>query len=180
MEKARLRKLYETTIRPELKEQLGVKNIMQVPHLKKIVLNVGVKEAVADLKELKIVEQVIGDIAGQRPVRCEARKSIASFKLREGRPIGVMVTLRGQRMYEFLDRLINLALPNIRDFQGVSKRLDGRGNYNLGITEWTIFSEVGFGVGQKIHGLNITMHTSAKNDAHGIALLERFGVPFRR
>lgn len=178
--KTRLEELYSSSIRPALKDQLQLNNVMQVPKLVKIVLNVGVKEAVADLKELKIVEQVLREVTGQNPVRCEARKSIAAFKLREGRAIGVMVTLRRKLMYAFLDRLRNLYLPNIRDFQGLSHKFDGRGNYNIGIKEWTIFSEIGFGTGQKVHGLNITIHTSAKNDKHGFALLEHFGIPFKR
>lgn len=178
MEKARLEELYNTKIRTELQNALDLKNVMQVPKLLKIVVNVGVKDA--DSKALQHVEEVITTITGQRAVRTKARKSLASFKLREGMPIGVMVTLRGQKMYEFLDRLINLALPRIRDFQGVTRSFDGRGNYNLGIKESTIFPEIDFGVGQKVFGLNVTIATSATNDLHGLRLLEQFNMPFKK
>src|SRR3990172_11419731 len=151
MAKARLEDLYVEKIRPQLKEMLKVKNIMEVPKLSKIVLNVGVKEAVGDSRVLQGVSAILSDIAGQLPVVTKARKSIAGFKIREGMPIGVMVTLRGKKMYEFLDRLINVALPQVRDFQGVSPRLDGRGNYNLGIKDWIIFPEVSFDFFQKFY-----------------------------
>lgn len=176
--KTRLYEKYTSTIRSKLQQDLGITNVMDIPRIQKIVLNVGVKEAVADLKDLNAVVNTLTIIAGQRPVRRSARKSIASFKLREGRPIGAMVTLRGKVMYEFLDKLVNLALPNIRDFQGVPRKLDGRGNYNLGLKEISIFPEIEFG--QRVHGLNVTIQTTAKTDAHGFALLEQFGVPFRR
>lgn len=176
--KTRLEESYNSIIKPKLQQELGIENVMDIPKIRKIVLNVGVKEAVSDLKDLNAVVNTLTIIAGQRPVRRVARKSIAGFKLREGRPIGAMVTLRGEQMYEFLDRLISLALPNIRDFQGVSRRFDGRGNYNLGLKEISIFPEIEFG--QKIHGLNVTIQTTAKTDAHGLALLEGFGFPFRR
>jgi len=178
MEKARLEGLYLETIRPSLQKELHLKNTMQTPRILKVVLNVGIKEA--DSKILQHVEEVVTTVAGQRAVRCLARKSIASFKLREGMPIGVMVTLRRKRMYEFLDRLISLALPRIRDFQGVSRKFDGQGNYNLGIKEWTIFPEIDFVVGQKILGLNITIQTSAETDDAGMTLLEKFGMPFKK
>ena len=141
MPKSRLEELYNNKIRPELKTKLGIQNIMMVPKLLKIVLNVGVKEAVSDSKVLKTVSDVMSKIAGQAPVRTKARTSIAGFKIREGMPLGVMVTLRKNNMYDFLDKLINLALPNVKDFQGLSVKMDGRGNYNLGLKEWTIFPE---------------------------------------
>src|SRR3990172_7384456 len=140
MEKARLEEIYEKEIRSKLKKSLGLKNIMEVPKISKI--------------------------AGQQPVRTVAKKSIAGFKLREGMPIGVKVTLRRKRMYEFLDRLINLALPKVRDFQGVSTKLDRRGNYNLGVKEWLIFPEIDFEMSEKMYGLNITIHTTAHSDDH--------------
>ncbi len=177
--RSRLEELYRAKIRPELKKTLGLDNIMEVPGLSKIVLNVGVKEAISDSKILQSVETAITKISGQKPVRTLAKKSIAGFKLREGMPIGVMVTLRGQMMYEFLDKLINLALPEVKDFQGVSRKLDGRGGYNLGIKEWTIFPEIEYNVGDKVYGINITIQTSASDDERARALLEAFGMPFR-
>ncbi len=180
MEKARLEKSYRMQIRSALLKSLGLKNIMVVPRLEKIVINVGVKDAVTDSKVLQQVVNSLGKITGQRPIRRLARKSIAGFKLREGMPIGVMVTLRRKRMYEFLDRLIGLALPKVRDFQGVLTKFDRRGNYNLGIKDWTIFSEIEFDVTKKIYGMNITFQTTAKNDEHGLALLKAFGMPFKK
>lgn len=180
MEKARLEELYNKTIMPQLQKQLGYKNVMEVPKITKVVLNVGVKEAVGDSKAIQLAADTLTKISGQSPIRTLANKSIASFKLREGMAIGVKVTLRKQNMYEFLDRLINLALPKVRDFQGVSSKFDGRGNYNLGIKEWTIFPEVEYDVGGKTFGLNVTIHTTALNDADGVALLESFGMPFRK
>jgi large subunit ribosomal protein L5 len=180
MEKSRLEELYNTTIRPQLLKDLGLKNIMEVPKISKIVLNVGVKDAVADSKVLQLVTDVLAKISGQAPVKTLARKSIAGFKLREGMAIGAMVTLRGRRMYEFLDRLISLSLPRVRDFQGVPVKLDGRGNYNLGIKEWTIFPEIEYSVGDKVYGLNITIQTTARADKHGFELLKSFGMPFRK
>ena len=179
MDKARLEKQYINEIRPQLQKELGLENIMQIPRLRKIVLNVGVKGAVGDSKELQVVTDVVQKISGQRPVRCIARKSIASFKLREGMPIGVKVTLRGRAMYEFLDRLINLALPNYRDFQGVSSKFDRQGNYNLGIKEWSIFPEIEFEVSSKVYGMNITIETSTNDDDHARALLKKFRMPFK-
>jgi large subunit ribosomal protein L5 len=177
--KSRLEELYRTKIRQELKKTLKLDNIMEAPGLSKIVLNVGVKDAISDSKILQSVETALTKIVGQKPVRTVARKSIAGFKLREGMPIGVMVTLRGQRMYEFLDKLINLALPEVKDFQGVPRKLDGRGSYNLGIKEWTIFPEIEYNVGDKVYGVNVTIQTTAKNDERARALLEAFGMPFR-
>lgn len=178
-QKARLEELYLQTIRPQLQKQFDIKNVMQVPKIEKIVLNVGVKDAVSDSKAVPEVMGMIGKIAGQLPVRTLARTSIAGFKLREGMPIGVMVTLRGRRMYEFLDKLINLSLPKVRDFQGVPSKFDGRGNYNLGIKEWIIFPEIEYDVTTKLHGLNVSIQTSTRNDELGRALLKSFGMPFR-
>jgi large subunit ribosomal protein L5 len=180
MEKARLEEIYNKTIMPQLQKQLGCENVMEVPKITKVVLNIGVKEAVSDSKAIQLASDTLTKISGQLPVRTLAKKSIAGFKLREGMAIGVKVTLRKRNMYEFLDRLINLALPKVRDFQGVPTKMDGRGGYNLGIKEWIIFPEVDYDVGGKIFGLNITIQTTARNDADGIALLERFGMPFRK
>ncbi|QQR53454.1 50S ribosomal protein L5 [bacterium] len=179
-EKVRLQDRYNNTIRPELQKNFGFLNVMQVPRIEKIVVNIGVKDAIADSKVLVQAEELLTRITGQKASRRLARKSNASFKLREGMPIGVMVTLRRAKMYEFLDRLISLALPRIRDFQGVSKKLDGMGNYNLGIKESSIFPEIDMSVGQKILGLNITIQTSAETDEHGFKLLELFGIPFKK
>jgi large subunit ribosomal protein L5 len=179
MNKARLQELYNHNIRATLQKQLGLSNVMETPRLVKIVLNVGVKEAVSNSKVLNTVEDVVTRIAGQKPIRTLARKSIASFKLREGMPIGVQVTLRGRNMYEFLDRLLNTTLPKVRDFQGVPTKLDGRGNYNLGLKDWGVFPEVDYGMSEKAFGLNITFHTTAKTNEHGKALLKSFGMPFR-
>jgi large subunit ribosomal protein L5 len=178
-EKPRLQELYVTKLRPQLKSELGLSNIMEVPKLDKIVLNIGVKEAVADSRILQTVMQMFGNITGQLPVRTLARKSIAGFKIREGMPIGVRVTLRRRKMYEFLDKLINLALPKVRDFQGVSTKFDGRGGYNLGIKEWNIFPEADT-TSEKVFGLNVTIHTTTKEDAHAYELLKSFGMPFRK
>ncbi len=180
MAKTRLKKLYEEKIVPQLREQFDLKNVMEVPRLNKIVINVGVKDAVSDTKSLQSIDKVIGLIAGQKPVRTLAKKSIAGFKLREGMPIGIKVTLRDHNMYEFLDRLINLALPSMRDFQGVSTKLDRRGNYNLGIKEWNIFPEVHYDLTDKIQGMNITFHTSTDSDEQGFALLKAFSMPFKK
>lgn len=178
--KTRFEELYLNTIKNELIKELNFSSPMQAPRLLKIVINVGLKEAIGDAKLVQYAQDVITSIAGQKAVRCNARKSIASFKLREGMPIGVMVTLRRKKMYEFFDKLITLALPRIRDFQGTSKKMDGRGNYNIGLKEWTIFPEIDFSVGQKISGLNVTINTSAKNDEEAILLLEKFGMPFKK
>ena len=178
-DKARLEAHYVEKIRPELQKALELPNIMQVPRVEKVVLNIGVKEAVADSRVLNGVMQMFDAITGQKSVKTLARKSIAGFKIREGMPIGVRVTLRKKRMYEFLDKLINLALPKVRDFQGVPTKLDGRGNYNLGIKEWSIFPEADT-TAEKVFGMNITIHTSAQNDAHAYELLKSFGMPFKR
>lgn len=180
MEKPRLEKRYETDIRSKLQKELGLLNMMEIPRISKVVLNVGIKEAASDNKAVQNILKVVGVIAGQKPVRTLARKSIAGFKLREGMPIGVKVTLRRRRMYEFLDKLVTLALPAIRDFQGVPLKLDGRGNYNLGIKEWTIFPEVDYEVSEKIFGMNITIHTTAETDEQAAVLLKEVGMPFRK
>jgi large subunit ribosomal protein L5 len=176
-----LKNHYEAAVVPKLKESLELKNIMEVPKISKIVINVGVKEAVGDSKVLQTVAKVVEAISGQVPIKTKARKSIAGFKIREGMNLGVCVTLRGLRMYAFLDKLLNLALPKVRDFQGVPTKLDGQGNYNLGIKEWNIFPEVDTATAaDRSHGLNITIHTTAKNDEHGFALLKELGMPFRK
>ncbi len=178
-EKARLKKLYQEKIRPELQNSLNLSNIMQVPKIIKVVLNVGVKEAVGDSRALDYIVQTLKTITGQAPVKTVARKSIAGFKIREGMPLGTMVTLRGERMYDFLDKLINLALPKVRDFQGVPTKFDRHGNYNLGIKEWNIFPEADT-TSEKVYGLNITIHTSTDNDDQAYKLLKSFGMPFKK
>jgi large subunit ribosomal protein L5 len=176
----RLKALYTREIAGGLREQLGIANVMQVPRLEKIVVNVGVGEAVGDAK---VAEKVMGDLAaitGQKPQLRRARKSIATFKLREGMPIGARVTLRGDRMWDFLDRLLTLALPRIRDFRGLSSNFDGQGNYTLGITEQLIFPEIDYDQIDAVRGMDITFVTTATTDEHGRALLDAFGFPFRR
>jgi len=180
MNRSRLAKKYSDEVRSQLQQQLGMDNIMMVPRFQKIVLNIGVKEAVSDSKALEASIDVLKKISGQRPIKRLARKSIAGFKLREGMAIGAMVTLRGDMMYEFLDRFITLALPKVRDFQGLPTKLDGRGSYNIGIKDWTIFPEIDFDIAKKAHGMNITIQTSAREDAHGLALLKAFNMPFRK
>jgi large subunit ribosomal protein L5 len=180
MNKSRLAKKYNSEIRLGLQKQFAFDNIMMVPKILKVVVNVGVKEAVSDSKAVQESMDVLAKISGQRPVKRLARKSIAGFKLREGMAIGAMVTLRGDMMYEFLDRFITLALPKVRDFQGLSTQLDGRGSYNVGVKDWTIFPEVDFDLGKKAHGMNITIQTSASNDEHGLALLKAFDIPFKK
>jgi large subunit ribosomal protein L5 len=176
----RLRAEYDKSIRGKLTEQFGYANVMQVPRLDKVVLNMGVGEATADKK---ILENAVGDmtkISGQKPVITKARKAIAGFKIREGYPIGCMVTLRQERMYEFIDRLVSVALPRVRDFRGVSARgFDGRGNYNMGIKEQIIFPEIEYDKIDTIRGMNISITTTAKTDAEAKALLTAFKFPFR-
>jgi large subunit ribosomal protein L5 len=176
----RLKRKYEEEIRPQLQKDLKLANIMQVPRLEKIVINVGVKEALTNSKAIQVVVDGVARIAGQAPIKTIAKKSIAGFKLREGMPIGVKVTLRKKRMYEFLDKLITLSLPTVRDFQGVTRKFDGRGNYNLGVKEWFIFPEIDYDVTDKAFGLNITLHTTAQDNESGLKLLESFGMPFRK
>ena len=178
---ARLQNIYREKIVPQLRKDLGIENAMEVPKIVKITVNMGVGEAVADKK---VIEAAAGDLAkitGQKPVLCQARKSIASFKVREGLAIGCKVTLRGERMYEFLDRLISVAMPRIRDFRGVSPRsFDGRGNYNMGVKEQIIFPEIQYDQIDQIRGMDITITTTAKDDKAGRALLEAFQFPFRK
>jgi large subunit ribosomal protein L5 len=179
-EPARLRKLYETEIKQKLLLELGLSNPMQVPRLTKITINMGLGEAVTNPKLLDSAVEELGAITGQRPVVTKAKKSIAVFKLRAGQKIGAMVTLRKNQMYEFLDRLVNFALPRVRDFKGVSpKSFDGRGNYTMGIREEIIFPEINFERLDKAKGMNITFNTTAPNDDQGRALLRHFGMPFR-
>jgi len=151
---------------------------MEVPKISKVVLNIGVKEAVADSKILQSVQKTLSNIAGQSAVITTAKVSIAGFKIRQGMPLGVKVTLRKQRMYEFLDRLINLSLPMVRDFRGVTANFDKHGNYNLGIKEWVVFPEVDYDMSGKAFGMNISIETTSKNKKHSYALLKNFGMPF--
>jgi large subunit ribosomal protein L5 len=177
---ARLKEVYKKEVVPALTAQFGYKSAMQVPRISKIVLNMGVGEAIADKK---ILDNAVGDmqkISGQKPVITKARKSIAVWKIRTGYPIGCMVTLRQQRMYEFLDRLVSIALPRVRDFRGVSGRsFDGRGNFNMGVKEQIIFPEIEYDKIDKVRGMNITITTTAKTDAEAKALLAAFKFPFR-
>jgi large subunit ribosomal protein L5 len=171
---------YEEQVAPQLKETFNYKNVMEVPKVKKIVLNMGLGEAIQNIKVLDAATEELKMIAGQKPVITRAKKSIAAFKLRAGMPIGCMVTLRRQRMYDFLQKLINVALPRVRDFRGISgKAMDGFGNYSLGIKEHIIFPEIEYDKIDKIKGLNITIVTSAKNDREGKELLRLMGMPFR-
>ncbi len=176
----RLRKLYETEVRAKLLQEFGLKNIMQVPRIEKITINMGLGEAVTSPKLLDTAVEELSAITGQKPVVTKAKKSIAVFKLRAGQKIGVMVTLRRSQMYEFLDRLVNFALPRVRDFKGVSpKAFDGRGNYTLGIREDIIFPEINYDRLEKPKGMNITFTTNARTDEQGRALLRHLGMPFR-
>lgn len=176
----RLKEKYENTVVPSLKEKFGFANPTQIPRLEKVVLNMGIGEAVQNAKVLESALSDLTLIAGQKPVVRRAKKSIAAFKLREGMPIGASVTLRRQRMYEFVDRLISVALPRVRDFRGVSRKaFDGRGNYSLGIQEQIIFPEINLDKTQ-IRGLSVTFVTSAQTNAEGEALLESLGMPFRK
>jgi len=177
---ARLQHTFRDSIAPELMKQFGYTSIMQVPRITKITLNMGVGEAVADKKLLELAMGDLVKIAGQKPVTTKARKAIAGFKIRAGYPIGGMVTLRGNRMYEFLDRLVTVALPRVRDFRGISGRaFDGRGNYNLGVKEQIIFPEIEYDKVDKVRGLNISITTTAKSDDEAKALLTAFRFPFR-
>jgi len=179
--KPRLQVSYEQNIRPALVERFSYANPMQVPRLEKITINMGVGDAVTDKKVLDLAFEAMSEIAGQRPVMTIARKSIATFRLREGMPIGCMVTLRRQRMYEFLDRLISITLPRVRDFRGVSnKAFDGRGNYSLGLGEQLVFAELNPDKFTRPQGMNISFVTSARNNEEGRVLLEMFGMPFRQ
>jgi len=171
---------FHKEIAPALQKELSVQNPMAVPRLHKIVVNMGVGEATQNAKVLDPAVAELGQVTGQKPVVTKAKKSIAAFKVREGMPIGAMVTLRGDRMYEFLDRLINVVLPRVRDFRGVStKSFDGRGNYTLGLRDQLIFPEIDYAKVDKLKGMNVTIVTTAKNDNEARALLRSFGMPFR-
>jgi large subunit ribosomal protein L5 len=178
---ARLQEIYRDKIVPELKKNLALNNTMQVPKILKITVNMGVGEAVADKKVMDAATADLAKITGQKPAVTKAKKSVATFKVRDGQAIGCKVTLRGARMYEFLDRLVNIAIPRIRDFRGISARsFDGRGNYSLGVKEQIIFPEIQYDQIDQIRGMDITISTSAADDKHGRALLEAFNFPFRK
>lgn len=176
----RLKKVYKDEVIPLLGKEFEYKNPMEIPKVTKVILNMGLGEAIQNVKVLESAQAELTAVSGQKPVITKAKRSIANFKLREGMPIGCMVTLRGERMYHFLDKLFNIALPRVRDFRGVSpKAFDGRGNYSMGITEQIIFPEIDYDKIDKIKGLNITIVTSAKSDEEGRVLLKSLGMPFR-
>lgn len=178
---ARLKEKYRKEIAPVLAKEFGITNVMAIPKIEKIVLNMGIGEAIGNSKILDTAVEELKSVTGQKPVVTKAKKSIAAFKLREGMNIGAMVTLRGDRMYEFLDRLISVALPRVRDFRGISgKAFDGRGNYTLGIKEQLIFPEIDFNKVDKTRGMNISIVTTAKDDEQARALLKALGMPFRQ
>jgi large subunit ribosomal protein L5 len=178
---ARLREKYKTEIAPALAKEFDIKNPMAIPRVEKIVVNMGLGEASANAKILDVAAEELRAVTGQKPVITKAKKSIAAFKLRQGMAIGTMVTLRGERMYEFLDRLISVALPRVRDFRGISgKAFDGRGNYTLGVREQLIFPEIDFNKVDKTRGMNISIVTTAKNDDQARSLLKSLGMPFRQ
>ena len=178
---ARLREKYDHELKSALQKELGLTNTMAVPRLEKIVLNMGLGEATQNVKLMDPLVADLASVAGQKPVITRAKKSIAAFKLREGMAIGAMVTLRGDKMYEFLDRLISIALPRMRDFRGLStKSFDGRGNYTLGMRDQLIFPEVDYARVEKLKGMNVTIVTTARDDNEGRALLRQFGMPFRQ
>ncbi|HWQ36527.1 MAG TPA: 50S ribosomal protein L5 [Blastocatellia bacterium] len=178
---ARLKDRYLKEIAPAMQREFGYKNPMEIPKLEKITINMGLGEAIQNAKLIDTAVNELAVIAGQKPVVTKARKSIAAFKLREGMNIGAMVTLRGDRMYEFLDRLLNIVLPRVRDFRGISaKSFDGRGNYTLGLRDQLIFPEVDFNKVDKARGMNVSITTTAKTDEEGRALLRHFGMPFRQ
>ena len=178
---ARLKELFQKTVAPALAKEFGYKNVMAVPRIDKISINIGLGEATQNAKLMDGAVNELTAIAGQKPIVTKATKSIAQFKLREGQSIGCMVTLRGDRMYEFFDRLVNVALPRVRDFRGISsKSFDGRGNYTLGIKDQLIFPEIDYAKVEKTKGMNISITTTAKTDAEGVALLKQMGMPFRQ
>src|SRR5712691_3903530 len=178
---ARLRQHYQKSVLPALTKEFGYKNVMAVPRLDKISVNIGLGEATQNAKLMDGAVNELSQIAGQKPVVTKAKKSIAAFKLRENMPIGCMVTLRGDRMYEFFDRLANVALPRVRDFRGVStKSFDGRGNYMLGVKDQLIFPEIDYAKVEKTKGMNVSIITTARTDAEGVALLKAMGMPFRQ
>ena len=177
---ARLKEKYEA-LKPALQTELEIKNPMQVPSLEKIIISVGTGFAMKDNKLMQNIQDTISLIAGQKATIIEARKSVAGFKVREGMPVGVKVTLRGKKMYEFLDRLISIALPRVKDFRGIKRNgFDGRGNYNFGLTEQLIFPEINYDSVMQIQGMNITMVTTSNSDKEAFALLEKMGVPFAK
>ena len=178
---ARLKERYASEIAPSIAKEFGITNPMAIPRLEKIVINMGMGEAIANAKIIDTAADELRAITGQKPVTTRAKKSIAAFKLRQGMPIGTMVTLRGERMYEFLDRLVSVALPRVRDFRGVSpKAFDGRGNYTLGIRDQLIFPEIDFNKVDKTRGMNISIVTTARDDEQARALLKALGMPFRQ
>src|ERR1700732_2394299 len=178
---ARLKQHYTKAVVPALSKEFGYKNVMAVPKLDKISVNIGLGEVTQNAKLMDGAVNELGQIAGQKPVITKAKKSIAAFKLREGMPIGCVVTLRGDRMYEFFDRLVNVALPRVRDFRGISsKSFDGRGNYTLGVKDQLIFPEIDYAKVDKTKGMNVTITTTARTDAEGLALLKNMGMPFRQ
>ena len=178
---ARLKERYQKEVAPAVAKEFGIANPMAIPRVTKVVLNMGMGEAIANAKILDTAAEELRAITGQKPVITKAKKSIASFKLRQGMPIGVMVTLRGDRMYEFLDRLVSIALPRVRDFRGISpKAFDGRGNYTIGVREQLIFPEIDFNKVEKLRGMNITIITTARDDEQARALLKGLGMPFRQ
>jgi len=178
---ARLHEKYTKEIAPALAKELGITNPMAVPKLHKVVINMGVGEATQNAKVIDPAVRDLAEIAGQKPVITRSKKSIAAFKVREGQAIGCMVTLRGDRMYEFMDRLMNIALARVRDFRGVSsKSFDGRGNYTLGLKDQLIFPEIDYAKVDKLKGMNVTIVTTANSDAHALALLKHMGMPFRQ
>ena len=178
---ARLKEFYQKTVVPKLKQDLGLKNVMQIPRITKITVNMGVGEAVADRKVMDAAVADLTKITGQKPKLCMSKKSIASFKVRENLAIGTMVTLRGERMWEFFDRLVTIAIPRIRDFRGINPRsFDGRGNYSLGIKEQIIFPEIQYDQIDQLRGMDITITTTAKDNKQGKALLDAFNFPFRK
>ncbi len=176
---ARLREQYKNEVVRDLRASGTYKNPMQVPRVTKVVLNMGINASV-DKDTFKVLTEELARIAGQRPVVTKAKKSISNFKVREGMPVGAVVTLRRQRMYEFLDRLVTIVVPRIRDFRGLNKKFDGRGSYSMGLSEQTVFPEINLDKVEFVQGMNITMVTSAKSDAEGFALLEQLGFPFRK
>lgn len=178
---ARLREHYTKNVVPALKKEFGYENMMAVPKIEKVSINIGLGEATQNSKLMDGAVNELGTITGQKPIITRAKKSIAAFKLRENMPIGCMVTLRGDRMFEFLDRLMNVALPRVRDFRGISpKAFDGRGNYTLGLKDQLIFPEIDYNKVEKTKGMNISITTTAKSDAEGLALLKQMGMPFRQ
>jgi len=177
---ARLKELYSKEIKANLQKELACKSVMEIPRITKITINMGVGEALSDKKVLEAAMRDLEQISGQKPIATKARKSVAAFKVREGWPIGCKVTLRGERMYEFLDRLVTIAIPRIRDFRGISpKQFDGRGNFSMGVTEQIIFPEIDYDKVDKIRGMDIAISTTARNDNEGRALLRAFNFPLR-